>query len=50
MLTCKPAGNRPFERPRRRWNNNIKMDLEEIGISTTNSVNSTQVRDYWIAL
>ena len=31
MLTGKPTGKRPLGRPRRRWENNIKMDLEEIG-------------------
>ena len=29
---------------------NIRMDLEEIGINAGNSVDSTQVRDYWRAL
>ena len=28
----KPTGKRPFGRPRRRWEDNIRMDLEEIGI------------------
>ena len=32
ILTGKPTGKRPLERPRRRWKNNIRMDLEEIGI------------------
>ena len=31
ILTGKPTGNRPSERPRRRWEDNIRMDLEEIG-------------------
>ena len=30
FLTGKPAGNRALERPRRRWRDNIKMDLKEI--------------------
>jgi len=34
MLTAKPIGNRPLGRPRRRWEDNIRMDLEEIGIIT----------------
>ena len=28
---CKPEGKRPLGRPRRRWENNIKMDLQEVG-------------------
>jgi len=30
-LVWKPEGKRPFGRPRRRWENNIKMDLQEVG-------------------
>jgi hypothetical protein len=30
-LVGKPEGKRPLERPRRRWENNIKMDLQEVG-------------------
>ena len=33
ILTGKPAGKRPLERPRRRWEDNIRMDLEEICIN-----------------
>ena len=33
ILTGKPTGKTPLGRPRRRWEDNIKMDLEEIGIS-----------------
>ena len=33
ILTGKPTGKRPLERPRRRWEDNISMDLEEIGIN-----------------
>ena len=36
ILTGKPIGKRPFGRPRRRWEENIRMDLEEIGISAGN--------------
>ena len=32
MLTGKPTGKRPLGRPRRRWENNIRMNLEEIGV------------------
>jgi hypothetical protein len=31
VLVGKPEGERPLERPRRRWENGIRMDLEEIG-------------------
>ena len=47
ILTCKPTGKRPLGRPRGRWEGNIRMDLEEIGISTRNWINSVQDRDYW---
>ena len=40
MLTGKPTGNRPLGRPRRRWEGNIRMDLEEIGINVGNWVDS----------
>ena len=36
MLTGKPIGERPLGRPRRRWEDNIRMDLEEIGINEGN--------------
>ena len=50
ILTGKPTGKRSFERPRRRWEDNIRMDLEEIGINAGNWVDSAQDRDYWRAL
>ena len=33
VLTGTPVGNRPLGRPRHRWEDNIRMDLEEIGIN-----------------
>ena len=36
ILTGKPTGKRPLGRPWRRWEDNIRMDLEEIGINTRN--------------
>ena len=39
-----------FGRPRRRWEDNIRMDLKEIGIDTRNWVDSPQDKDYWGAL
>ena len=46
ILTGTPAGKRPLGRPRRRWEDNIRMDLKEIGINTRNWVDSAQDRDY----
>ena len=37
-------------RPRRRWEDNIRMDLEEIGMNAGNWVDSAQDRNYWRAL
>ena len=50
ILTGKPTGKRPLGRPRRRWEDNIRMDLEEIGTNAGNWVDSAQVRNYWRAL
>ena len=50
ILTDKPTGNRHLRRPRRRWEDNIRMDLEEIVISAGNLVDSAQDRNYWRAL
>ena len=46
----KPTGKRPLGRPRRRWEDNYRMDLEEIGIKAGNWVDLAQVRNYWKAL
>ena len=50
ILTDKPTGKRPMERPRRRWEEHIRMVLEEIGINARNWVDSTQDRNYWKSL
>ena len=50
ILTGKPTGKRPFGGPRRRWEDNIRMELEEIGINAGNWVDSAQDRNYWRAL
>ena len=47
ILTDKPTGKRHLERPRHRWEGNIRMDLEEIGIDW---VDSALDRNYWRAL
>ena len=50
ILTGKPTGKRPLGRPRSRWEGNIRMDLEEIGINAGNWVDLAQDRGYWRAL
>ena len=46
----KPTGKRPLGRPRRRWEDNIRMDLEEMGVNVGNWVDSAQDSNYWRAL
>ena len=41
------TGKKILGRPRSRWDDNIRMDLKEIGINTRNLVDSTQDGDYW---
>ena len=50
IITDKPTGKRPLGRSRRRWEDNIGMDLEEIGINTGNWVDSAMDMDYWRAV
>ena len=50
IVTVKPTGDRSLGRPRYRWEDNIRMNLKEIGISTRNWVDSAQYRDYCRAL
>ena len=50
ILTGKLTGKRPLGRPRRRWEDNIRMYLEEIGINVGNWVDSTLDKNYWRAL
>ena len=40
ILTGKPTGKRPLARPRRRWEDNIRINLKKIGINTRNWVDS----------
>jgi len=46
----KPEGKRPLERPRRRWEDNIKMDLQEVGGGCEDWMEFAQDRDRWRAL
>ena len=50
IITGKPTGKRPLGRPRRRWEANIRMDLEEIGVRMRSRMDSAQERDYWRGL
>jgi hypothetical protein len=50
MLVWKPEGKRPFGRPRRRWENNIKMDLQEVAGGRGDWMELVQDRDRWRAL
>jgi hypothetical protein len=47
VLVGKPEGKRPLGRPRRRWEDNIKLDLTEIGIDGSNWVQLSQDRVQW---
>jgi hypothetical protein len=50
VLVGKPEGTRPMGRPRRRWEDNIKMDLQEVGGSCGEWMELTQYRDRWWTL
>jgi hypothetical protein len=50
ILVGMPEGKRPLGRPRRRWVDNIKMDLKEIGWDGINWIDLTQNRDQCRAL
>jgi hypothetical protein len=49
LLVGKPEGNRPLGRPRRRWIDNIKMDLLEIGLGAVDWIGLAQDRYGWRA-
>jgi hypothetical protein len=46
----KPEGKRPLGRPKRRWVNNIKMDLREIGRDGMDWIDLVENKDQWRAL
>jgi len=50
VLLWKPEGKRPQGRPRCRWVNNIRMDLQEVGCGYMNWIGLTQDRDSWRTL
>ena len=49
-LVGKPEGKRPLGRPRRRWEDNIKMDLQEMGCGRMDRIELVQDRDRQRAL
>jgi len=49
VLVGKPDGKRPLGRPRRRWEDNIKMDLQEVGCWGMDWIALFQDRDRWRA-
>ena len=50
VLVGKPEGKRPLRRPRRRWDDNIKMDLQEVGGGCGDWMELAKDRDRWRAL
>ena len=50
VLVGKIEGKRPLGRPRRRWEDNIKMALQEVGFGVTDWIKMAQDRDRWRAL
>jgi hypothetical protein len=49
VLVGRPEGNRPLGRPRRKWEDNIKMDLRKTGIDMANWIRLAQGRFQWRA-
>jgi hypothetical protein len=47
VLVVRPKGKRPLGRPRRRWDDNIKIDLREIGIDGENWIRLAEDRVQW---
>ena len=50
VLVGKPEGKRPMGRPRRRWQDNIKMDLQEVGCGGMDWIELPQYRVRWRVL
>ena len=49
VLVGKPESKRPFGRPRRRWEDNIKMDVREVGCDPRDWITPAEDRDQWRA-
>ena len=47
FLVGKPEGKRPLGRPRRRWEDNVRLDLQEVGGGCGDWMELVQVRDRW---
>ena len=50
LLWGKPEGKRPLGRPRRRWKDNLKMDVQEVGCGGLDWIDVAQDRERWRAL
>jgi hypothetical protein len=50
VLVVKPEGKKPLGRPRRRWEDNIKINLQEVVCGDMNWIGLAQERDRWRAL
>jgi hypothetical protein len=50
ILVGRPEGRRPLGRSRRKWEDNIKIDLREIGFGNVDRIDWAQDRDRWRAL
>jgi len=50
ILVGKPTGKRPLGKPRRRWEDNIRIDLREIGWEGVDWIHLAQDRDQWWAV
>jgi hypothetical protein len=50
VLVGKPEGKRPLGRPRRRWEDNIRLDLKEVGYGVMDWIGLAQDRDRWRVL
>jgi hypothetical protein len=50
VLGGKPEGKRPLGKPRRRWEDNIRMDLQEVGCGCEDWIGLAQDRDRWRTL
>jgi hypothetical protein len=50
VLVRKPEGKRPLGRPRRRWEENVRMDLQEMGCGCEDWIELAQDRDKWWTL
>ena len=50
VLVGKPEGKRPLRRPRHKWEDNIKMDLQEVGCGGVDWIELAQDRERWRSL